>query len=243
VRFILWGWPAVFRRNLTPFLLATLLFAAGGAFGFLACEFDKEAAREFLLPGNMPTIQPPKEGEPDVAEQASVSQVTEFAGFLMTHNISVTLVAFALGITFGVVTAWLMFYNGVLTGALAAVFYDAGAMRAFATGILPHGVLEIPAMLIGGAAGFVLARGLWRARPWPRAEEMARAGKESLLLLAGIFPLLVAAGVLEAGVARAADALLSAWAKLAVAATVGLLFLTYTLLVGWGWRHEAEAAP
>jgi uncharacterized membrane protein SpoIIM required for sporulation len=241
VRFILWGWPAVFRRNLGPFLLATLLFAAGGVFGFLACKFDKETAREFLLPSNMPTIQPPKEGEPDVAEQASVSQVTEFAGFLMTHNISVTLVAFALGITFGVVTAWLMFYNGVFTGALAAVFYDAGALRAFATGILPHGVLEIPAMLIGGAAGFVLARGLWRARPWPRAEEMARAGKEALLLLAGIFPLLVAAGVLEAGVARAADELFSAWAKLTVAATVGLLFLAYTVLVGWRSPPRPEA--
>jgi uncharacterized membrane protein SpoIIM required for sporulation len=245
VRYLIWGWPAVFRRNSRPFLLATFLFVAGGVFGFLACEFDKETARAFLLPSNMPTIQPPKEGEPEVdfSQQKSSGEVAEFGSFLMTHNISVTLTAFALGITLGVGTAWLMFYNGVMTGALGAVFYDAGALHSFATGILPHGVLEIPAMLIGGAAGFVLAQGLWHAKPWPRSEELGRRRKEALWLLAGIFPLLIAAGILEAGVARTADRLISPWAKLGVAAVVGLTFLIYTLLIGWKAPSVPETTP
>lgn len=54
------------------------------------------------------------------------------------------------------------------------MFVEAGQLTAFATGILPHGVVEIPAILIGGAAGFVLAGGLIRARPWPRLEELAQ---------------------------------------------------------------------
>jgi uncharacterized membrane protein SpoIIM required for sporulation len=243
VRYLVLGWPAVFRRHLRPFLLATLLFVAGGVFGFLACAFDKETARAFLLPSNMPTIQPPKEGEPEVSEQLPSGLVAGFASFLMAHNISVTLVAFALGITLGIGTGWLMFYNGVMTGAIAAVFYEGSALRALATGILPHGVLEIPAMLIGGTAGFVLAQGLWQAKPWPRSEELARKAKESLWLLAGIFPLLVAAGVLEAGVARAADESIAPWTKLAVAAVVGLLFAGYTLLIGWKAPSLPEATP
>ena len=53
-----------------------------------------------------------------------------------------------------------------------------------------------------GRRGCVLAQGLIRARPWPRREEMARAGKEAFLLVSGAVPLLVVAGLLEAGVAR-----------------------------------------
>jgi hypothetical protein len=114
-----------------------------------------------------------------------------------------------------------------------AVFVEAGQLKAFATGVLPHGVLEIPAILIGGGAGFVLAGGIIRARPWPRVEELARCGKEALLLVAGCFPLLGAAAILEAGVARAPDWFLSSGLKLAVAGIVGLLFVAYVLLLGW----------
>jgi len=126
----------------------------------------------------MPTIQPPKEGEPDVAEQLTSGEIAGFGSFLMTHNIGVTLTAFALGITLGIGTAWLMFYNGVTTGALAAVFYDAGAVRPFAAGILPHGVVEIPAMLIGGAAGSCWLKGCGRqSRGRARRRWLKRARK------------------------------------------------------------------
>jgi uncharacterized membrane protein SpoIIM required for sporulation len=109
-------------------------------------------------------------------------------------------------------------------------------LTAFATGILPHGVIEIPAMLIGGSAGFVLAEGILRARPWPRLEELARKGKDALLLLSGAVPLLVCAGVIEAGVARAPDWVLTSGFKLTVAGVVSLSFLAYVTLFGWGWR-------
>src|SRR5205085_5107010 len=141
-------------------------------------------------------------------------ELAGFSSFLFANNVSVSLLAFALGITLGVGTAWLLFHNGILMGALGAVFVEAGQLKAFATGILPHGVLEIPACLIGGGAGFVLARGLIRARPWPRLEQLARAGKEALLLVSGCFPLLVAAALLEAGVARSPEWVLSHGVKL-----------------------------
>jgi uncharacterized membrane protein SpoIIM required for sporulation len=231
-RHLFWGYPAVFRRHLPHFLLAVLLFALGAGFGYLASYYDREVARAFLLP-DMSTIQPPEEGEDEDSPVAPSGQLAQFSSFLFTHNVSVTLVAYALGLTFGVGTAWLMFYNGVMLGVLGAVFVEAGQLTAFATGVLPHGVLEIPAALIGGAAGFVLAQGLLRARPWPRREELARAGKESLRLVSGCVPLLAMAAVLEAGVARSPDWFLGRGLKLAVAGVFGLLFLAYVLLPGW----------
>src|SRR5436190_888889 len=242
-RFLATGYPAVFRRNAGVILLATALFTAGAVFGWLASTYDAEVARAFLLPENFPTIQPPEEGEPDPTPLQTSGEFTAFSSHLFTNNVSVSLTAFALGITLGIGTAWLMFYNGVLLGVLGAVFIEANQLTAFATGILPHGVLEIPAALIGGAAGFVLAQGMIRARPWPRRQELARAGKEALLLVSGCVPLLAVAAALEAGVARAPDWFLGKGIKLAVAGVFGLLFFVYVLLPGWGRRAAKGEQP
>src|SRR6185437_15979115 len=243
IRYLFWGYPAIFRRYLPHFLLATLLFMAGTIFGYLAMMYDKDVAQAYLLPSGMPTIQPVGEGEDEAKPMYDTDQLMNFSSFLFTHNVSVSLVAFALGITFGLGTAWLIFYNGVLLGALGAVFVEAGQLMAYATGVLPHGVLEIPACLIGGAAGFVLAQGFLRARPWPRREELARMGKQSVLMLFGCVPLLAVAACLEAGVARAPDWFLGKGLKLAIAGVFALLFLVYVLLLGWGRpaARESEA--
>jgi uncharacterized membrane protein SpoIIM required for sporulation len=168
----------------------------------------------------------------------STGELASFSGLLFRHNLSVSLVVFALGLTLGLGTLWLTFENGVLAGALGAVFFEAGKEREFYTGILPHGVLEIPAILIGAAGGLLLAQGLIRARPWPRLEEMARTGKEALWLVSGCVPLLAVAAFLEAVVARAPDAVLDSGFKLVVAALFGLCFVAYLFLLGWGNKPE-----
>ena len=236
-------YPAVFRRYSPQVGLATLLCFVGAVFGYLVCAFDPAVARAHLLPADMVMIQPRAQGEADPTPLQSTGEFAAFSSFLFTHNLQVSLVAFALGITLGIGTVWLMFSNGVLLGALAAVFAQAGQLRTFATGVLPHGVLEIPAILIAGGAGLVLAQGILRARPWPRHDELASAGKESLLLVAGCVPLLSAAAVLEAGVARAPDWFISGGVKLGVAAIVGLLFAAYVCLGGWRRQQGERGAP
>ena len=62
VMFLVFGWPAVFRRYLPHFLVAAGLFVFGAVFGFLASYYDKDVARPFLLPTDMQTIQPREEG-------------------------------------------------------------------------------------------------------------------------------------------------------------------------------------
>jgi uncharacterized membrane protein SpoIIM required for sporulation len=241
-RYLVLGYPAVFRRHLMAFLLAAGLLIAGAIVGFFASYYEP-TSRPFLLP-DMSMIQPEKEGDEEAQERSMIStgQLAAFSSLLFTNNVKVSLIAFALGITFGVGTAWLMFYNGILIGALGAVFAEAHQLQAFATGILPHGVLEIPAAVIGGAAGFVLAHGMIRARPWPRRQELAAAGKEALLLALGCFWLLAIAALLEAGVARAPDWFLSSGIKLACAGVFGLVFFVYVFLVGWT-RETGGAQP
>jgi len=239
LRHLVWGYPAVFRRHVGPFLVAAAFLAVGSVLGFLASYYDVKG-KEFLLPNDFPMVQPGGSGQEDYAPAASVDELAGFSGFLFRHNVSVSLVAFALGMTFGVGTVWLMVETGIMMGALGAVFVQAGQFRAFCTAVLPHGVLEIPAAVIGGAAGLLLAQGLIRARPWSRLEELARTGKEAVLLGSGCFPLLAVAAVLEAAVARAPYRFLDSGFKLAVAGVFGLLFVAYVLLPGW---HKPQTRP
>jgi uncharacterized membrane protein SpoIIM required for sporulation len=242
------AYPAIFRRHLGLFLAVTAIFLAGTVAGWLVSRFDPVAARTYLLPAEMSMIEPRGEDEADPTEKQSTGQFTAFSSFLFTHNLSVTLATFALGVTFGIGTVWLLFANGLMLGVLGAVFAEQDQLRVFATGILPHGVLEIPACLLGGTAGLLLAGAMIRARPWPRREELARQGAEALRLLAGCVPLLVAAAVLEAGVARAPDwAMRIPWlegstVKLLVASIVGLSFLAW-LILGGRRLPAAEGAP
>src|SRR5436190_343113 len=79
---------------------AALLFADGAVFGYLASRYDRETARAYLLPADMPTIKPPREGERDTTPLMGAGELSEFSAHLFTNNVSVSLTAFALGITF-----------------------------------------------------------------------------------------------------------------------------------------------
>ena len=84
----------------------------------------------------------------------------------MTHNIQVTVVTLAMGMTWGVGTIILLFYNGVILGAVAADYVCAGFAHVPTGWLLPHGSIEIPAILLGGQGGFMLAGALigWGGR-------------------------------------------------------------------------------
>jgi uncharacterized membrane protein SpoIIM required for sporulation len=232
--YLFWGYPAHFRRCARQVILAAAFFVAGGLFGFLASYFDPHTARSYLLPSDMPMIRPDRDSD----EPHTTGELAAFSALLFRNNMGVSLFAFALGITFGVGTAWVLFHNGILFGTLAAVFVEAGQLLRFCTDVLPHGVLELPAIFIAGGAGFLLAQGMIGARPWPRLEEMARAGKQSLLLVAGCLPLLFIAAGLEAVVARAPDWYLTSGLKLATAGIFGAIFVVYLVAFGWPRRSQ-----
>lgn len=194
-------WPQTFRRHWSAFSLAFWLMIVGALFGGLAIGFDP-SSKEVLMP--FPHLQEspaervareehPKDGGDLLDHKAA------FSGMLMTHNTSVTLRAMALGMTWGVGTLVLMFYNGVTLGAVA-VDYIMGGQTTFLLGwLLPHGAIEIPAMLVGGQAGFVLAAALLgRGQRASLAARLRAAAPDIVTLCFGAALMLIWAGLVEA---------------------------------------------
>ena len=152
-----------------------------------------------------------------------------FSAQLITHNIQVALLAAALGVTYGIGTALLLFENGVLLGAVAVRYTQQGFGLFVTAWLLPHGAFEIPSILIAGQAGFYLARLLLR-----RSEDrdMRLAMREWLVLIGGLALMLVWAGLMEAFFSQHHAPVLPYGFKVGIGAAELVLLAIYLLLIG-----------
>jgi uncharacterized membrane protein SpoIIM required for sporulation len=116
---------------------------------------------------------------------------------IMTNNLSVSFVTFAGGIVFGVGTFFYLCVNGLMLGVIGAACHQYGMSVALWSFVAPHGSLELPSILIAGAAGFRLGHAMLFPGPLRWKESVARGGIEATRLVSGIIPLLVIAGCLE----------------------------------------------
>jgi len=93
--------------------------------------------------------------------------------------------------------------------------------------VLPHGVLELPAIFIAGGAGLEIARGLLFPGFLPRRDALARSGHRAARLTAGIVPMLIVAGIIEGYLS---PTLLAPAGKLMFGTGAGLLLALYLFL-------------
>jgi uncharacterized membrane protein SpoIIM required for sporulation len=117
----------------------------------------------------------------------------------MTNNIGVSLKALALGITYGIGTIILLFYNGIIVGLVAADYIAAGQTTFLIGWLLPHGSIEIPSILMGGQTGLILAGALigWGSRE-TLSMRLRAVSRDLVTLIGGVAVLLVWAGIVEA---------------------------------------------
>lgn len=220
-RFLTVGFPDTLAREWRMFVASFLLFWAGAGFGWIGMMFDPDAA-PYLVPGEQQTLDPEQRQKDEAANKgASVGQQAAFSSFLFTHNIQVSFLAFALGLTAGLGTAILMFLNGVMLGSLAWVYTSKGMAGWFWAWILPHGIPEITAIVIAGAGGLVLARALVAPRGLSRRAALKREGVVALELLMGTLALFVLAGFIEGTISQIHPPRLSVLFKISFALAVG----------------------
>lgn len=194
--------PQVFRRNINSFLLSLVISIAGALFGGIALLVDDDA-KEAIIPGQFahvmqsPDQRVAQEESGKSRHQADSETQTVFAAYLMQNNIKVSIMALALGMTFGIGTAIMLFYNGALLGVVIVDFIQCG-QSAFLTGwLLPHGSFEIPAIIIAGQTGFIIAGGLLKLKKY-RGEALRSRRRDVVNLMGGVMVMLVWAGLVEA---------------------------------------------
>ena len=191
--------PQTFRRHINAFWICLAAMLVGGIFGGFALMTDPDA-KQVLLPFSH------LHGDPSdrVAEEESAQKdrlkgaKSSFSSYLMTHNTKVSIFTLALGLTWGIGTLIMLFYNGVILGAVALDYVLAGETTFLMGWLLPHGAIEIPAIILAGQAGLVLAGALigW-GKPVSLKSRLRRVSGDLVTLIFGIAIMLTWAGIIE----------------------------------------------
>lgn len=224
-RFFAHDWPAAARSLWRETALSAGLMALGVAVAAWLYATDTDWFFAFVprvyAQGRDPSASAPML-RAILYQHAGGNMLQVFAAFLFTHNAQIAILAFALGFAFGVPTALLIVSNGCVMGALIALYASHGLLLPLGGWLLIHGVTELWATALAGAAGFRIGWALAFPGEQGRLEAAAAAGRQAAALMAGVVVMLFCAGLLE-GIGR--QTITSDLARYAVAAATA---------VGWG---------
>lgn len=194
LRFVTTGyWQLILERPAMLALSAVLMFGPAALAGGWAVN-DPGAAGG-LLPVEYSSVAEPRTEDTDLG--LTTSEEAGFSAEVFTNNVRVTLLAFAGGISAGVVTAAILLFNGVLLGAIAGLSWGAGNIRPFVELVAPHGVLELSCIVVAGAAGLRLGWSIVAPGRRSRTDAVTAEARRTVLIALGTAPWLVLAGLVE----------------------------------------------
>jgi uncharacterized membrane protein SpoIIM required for sporulation len=210
--------PRAFRKRSGAFALSVIITIVGVIFGGFATAFDDEA-KEAILPqqfGHLIGDPARRVAEEEKAKKDRLGGAhSTFAAQLMSHNIQVSIFTLGLGITFGVGTIVELFYNGVILGMVVGDYMLAGQTVFMLGWLLPHGVIEIPAVLVAGQGGLLLAKAIIGYGDRASFDERLRGiGKDLMALVCGFTVMLIWAGIVESFLSQYHEPFIHYWQKI-----------------------------
>jgi uncharacterized membrane protein SpoIIM required for sporulation len=167
--------------------------------------------------------------EEDFEAYYSSSPSAQFASEVTTNNIRVAILAFAVGILLCVPTAYVLAYNGLNVGAVTGLFAAAGQQPRFWGLTLPHGLLELTAVFIAGAAGLRLGWSLIDPGDRRRVDALTEEGRRAVVIVIGLVVVFAIAGLIEGFVTGSP---LPTWARVGVGVLAEVAFVTFVVVRG-----------
>ena len=153
---------------------------------------------------------------------------------ITTNNIQVAFYAFALGITMGIGTSYVLALNAMRLGGFFAHFANHGLLGTCFEFLVPHGALEIFTIIVAGAAGLRVGLSIALPGRLTRAASLKRGAREGALLVLGTIPMFIVAGIIESYVT---PSYMSGNIKILIGLAALGITLLYLLFVGLRTRQ------
>ena len=201
VRFWTHELPQLVYESRRAFRLAFVLFMGAVIIG----AFSSAAVPEFLesiLGANYVemTRENIDSGDP-MAVYKQRGELDMTLGITM-NNILVALRTFVLGALYMVGSFFILLFNGIMLGSFMYFFFENGLLQESFLTVFMHGTLEISAIVIAGAAGITMGRGLVFPGTLTRLRAFQRSARRGVKIMAGTVPLFILAGIIEGFITR-----------------------------------------
>jgi uncharacterized membrane protein SpoIIM required for sporulation len=234
--FLINEFPRTFRREIRVVMLAALVFLGGVAVGAIAVAARPDSAEVLLGTGWREVLDQISERHVDNKEWMPEIQRPLASAQIMTNNIKVALMAFATGVLLCLGSFYVLGFNGLMMGAVAVNVHQHGVDRAFWGFVVPHGVVEIPAILISAAAGLIIGYALIAPGRQLRRTAVRDAARRAIPLVIGVVILLVEAGLVEGFISPRTD--VDPVVKMGFGALIFSVFATWLILGGRQEKSE-----
>jgi uncharacterized membrane protein SpoIIM required for sporulation len=227
------AFPAAVRKARWHLLIVFIAFMVGIAVGTWL-TIDDESWFSTFVPGGLAggrgvasTRQQLLDKEIFAPWPGWVISLGLVANFLFSHNTLVGIMAFCLGLFAGVPTILLIAYQGLILGAFIGLHYNRELTVDFLGWVSIHGVTEITAILLCGAAGLVVAEKMLFPDRYSRVDSLAMHGRIAAEIAVGAVLMFFVAAILEGGFR---ELVASTPGRFAVAAATGVGWLAYMLM-------------
>ncbi len=232
-RFIAVVFPCEVRRSWRPIVVCTTIFALAAAISYGAVAARPLSAYALLPAAEIPLAKKSLH-DSNFAFDRAIAPAMSTA--IILNNVQVAALAFAGGMTLGVVTVWAILNNGLMMGGLGALFASRGFGLDFWATIAPHGVIELTAIQIAGGAGLLIAGAIVMPGRLRRIDALKRDARRAATLLLGVAGLLVVAGTIEGFFTPLHTPIA---ARLSVGALTAVLLIAYLGFAGRSERRDA----
>jgi stage II sporulation protein M len=165
-------------------IITFLLFSATITVGWVGSAQNPKVGQDLM-----------KLFEKEIAGQMDDQNPADMFIKLFANNLEACLLLFLGGASFGILTIFIMSLNGIVIGAIMELISKDHSAVFVAAALLPHGIFEIPAFIISGALGILLAQSL--IAEWYGSGDTAEAAHAfARMFLVFVLPLVfIAAGV------------------------------------------------
>jgi uncharacterized membrane protein SpoIIM required for sporulation len=141
------------------------------------------------------------------------------------NNIRVSFINFVMGIFTVLGTGWIMMKNGIMVGVFITFFAEYDLLSEAMLVIFIHGALELSAITISGAAGFVLGNSFLFPGTYKRRTAFIKGVKDGIKMLLSLVPVFIVAGFLESFITR--------YTEMPLTLSLFIIVGSFTFIIGY----------
>ncbi len=201
--------PLIIYEARREFYVSLIVFFLAMGIGVISTAYDVDFPRFILGDSYVEMTKANIEHGDPMAVYKSGEQMNMFLGITL-NNLRVAFITFLLGLFASIGTVGFLLYNGIMVGTFQYFFLQMnadhpGVLRESLLTIWMHGSLEIPSIIIAGAAGVALGKGLLFPGTYTRFQAFQLSARRGLNVMLGIMPVIVLAGFIESFITRYTD--------------------------------------